>query len=302
MKRKPILLLLAVSFVLRCLLAGAMELNNDEVYYWTYAQHLQWNYFDHPPFIAFLLRFFTANLLWQDEFFLRLGSVVCGTFSTWLIYLIGKRIKDEQTGLLAACLFTASFYGTVIAGLLVMPDAPQMVFWLLSILLMIKITGPKQNLKKLPFRLVMLGLAIGACMLSKLHGVFLWAGFAGYVIFCWRQLLKSPWLYCSVVVTLLLLLPVVLWNADNGFISYAYHSNRVELWGPVRWEGFLRELFGEVLYNNPVNFVLLLMALTALARKKWRLPSAAGGLAGFIALLLIAVVVLLSLHRDTLPQ
>ncbi len=56
--------------------AANTELSNDEVYYWTYALQLQWNYFDHPPLVALLIRFFTGNLAVQQEFFIRLGSIV----------------------------------------------------------------------------------------------------------------------------------------------------------------------------------------------------------------------------------
>lgn len=52
-----------------------LQLGNDEVYYLTYAQKLQWNYFDHPPFIALVIKCFSANLLLKHEVFLRLGFI-----------------------------------------------------------------------------------------------------------------------------------------------------------------------------------------------------------------------------------
>ena len=73
---------LLVSIIVKLILAFFIELNNDEVYYWTYARRLQWNYFDHPPGIALLLKIFTANLTFQSEFFLRLGPICCSVIST----------------------------------------------------------------------------------------------------------------------------------------------------------------------------------------------------------------------------
>src|SRR5258706_5368501 len=134
--------LVVIAFVVKCVLAGITELNNDEVYYRLYALKLQWNYFDHPPMIAVMLKLFTANLFFQNEFFLRLGILVCSVVSTWLVYCIGRRISDEQSGLLAAFLFITSPYCSVIAGLLLIPDGPQLVWWLWSVLLMLKITDP----------------------------------------------------------------------------------------------------------------------------------------------------------------
>src|SRR5204862_89025 len=190
-------LLIAISFIARCILACITELNNDEVYYWTYAKKLQWNYFDHPPGLALLLKIFTLNLHFQQEFFLRLGSIVCAAVSTWLIYLIGKKIKNEFTGIIAAVLFTASPYCSIIAGLLVIPDAPQLVFWLTSILLMLNIIDPQARRRKLQQRFVLLGLCIGCCMLCKIHGVFLWVGFLSYIIFYQRKLLRQSFLFYS---------------------------------------------------------------------------------------------------------
>src|SRR5258706_12667650 len=103
--RKKILLLILLSTLVRCTIAGFLEFGNDEVYYWTYAQHLAWNYFDHPPMVALLIRFTTINLHFQYEFFVRLGPILCAAFNTWLIFLIGSKIKDEQTGWYASLLY-----------------------------------------------------------------------------------------------------------------------------------------------------------------------------------------------------
>ena len=41
--------LLAVSAIVRGILAAWLEFGNDEVYYWTYALYPDWSHFDHPP-------------------------------------------------------------------------------------------------------------------------------------------------------------------------------------------------------------------------------------------------------------
>ena len=61
--------------------ASVLELGNDEVYYFQYAMDLQPNYFDHPPGVAWLIRIFTLNLVLTDEFFIRLGAIVCAATS-----------------------------------------------------------------------------------------------------------------------------------------------------------------------------------------------------------------------------
>ena len=128
-----------MSSLLRMVVAGSLELGNDEVYYQTYALHLQWNYFDHPPMVALLIRLSTANLCFQHEFFIRLGPILCAAAGTWLIFIIGRRIGNTKTGWIAAILYNTSFYTSVIAGTFILPDSPQVLCWLMSMYFMIRI-------------------------------------------------------------------------------------------------------------------------------------------------------------------
>jgi Dolichyl-phosphate-mannose-protein mannosyltransferase len=74
------------------LIAFTTELGNDEVYYRLYADPLQWNYFDHPPMVGWLIRVSTFNFLIDTGFTIRLGAVLCSAFATWLMFLCGKRL------------------------------------------------------------------------------------------------------------------------------------------------------------------------------------------------------------------
>src|SRR5437764_11289360 len=139
---RNVLLLIIFSSALRLIVASVTELGNDAVYYWTYAQHLQWNYFDHPPMVALWIRIFTANLGLQDhEVFIRLGSIISCAVSTWLIYLTVKKLDSARAGWIAACLYNASIYAGIIAGLFILPDSPQMVFWCLSLYLLVQMVN-----------------------------------------------------------------------------------------------------------------------------------------------------------------
>jgi len=45
----------AYAFALKLVYIGLVDLLPQEAYYWNYAQHLDWSYFDHPPMIAWLI-------------------------------------------------------------------------------------------------------------------------------------------------------------------------------------------------------------------------------------------------------
>jgi len=158
--RRALWILLLASFVVRAGIAGIIELGNDEVYYWTYAKFPALSHFDHPPMVGWIIQLFTLNLLFDSEFFLRLASVVFGTISTYLIFLIGKTIKDSMTGLYASFLFTASFYCFIISGTFIMPDTPQVLFWLLSLLFLLKSLPDKELSKKSRKYLLLSGLTV----------------------------------------------------------------------------------------------------------------------------------------------
>ena len=50
--RQRLSYLLLFTFLFKLLIAGLIELGNDEVYYYTYALQLDWSYFDHPPMVG----------------------------------------------------------------------------------------------------------------------------------------------------------------------------------------------------------------------------------------------------------
>jgi hypothetical protein len=110
-------------------------------------------------------------------------------------------------------------------------------------------------------------LCIGLAALSKIHGLFLWAGFGLFILLKRISLLKNWRLYVAVLITLLCLIPVVYWNIENNFVTYKFHSARVNH-HQILWNSFLQELAGEFIYQNPVVFVLVIISIIYVIRKK----------------------------------
>jgi hypothetical protein len=296
-------MLLAVSLLVRGLMAGIIELGNDEVYYWTYARYPDLSHFDHPPMVGWVIQIFTLDLTLQNDFFIRLAPVVFGTLSTGLMFLIGKQVKNELTGLYAALLFTASFYGFVLSGTFILPDTPQVFFWLLTLWLLTgSLVGSPAN-SAAKTRLFYAGIAAGLAFLSKYHAVFLVAGAGAYLIFHNRAWFRKRVLYLAFICFLLLTLPVVFWNIDHDFISFTFHENRVS----ITESGFqpqflLTELGGQFFYNNPINVILIILALVALFNKENYLDKGQTWLILWLSVPLILVFTGFSFFRATLPH
>ncbi|MGI8951286.1 MAG: ArnT family glycosyltransferase [Chitinophagaceae bacterium] len=249
----PLLSIIIISSLIRCIIGNFVELGNDEVYYWTYALRLDASYFDHPPLIAYLIRSSTFNLQFNQEIFVRLVAIIGSAFNTWLIYKITFLIKNKRAGLYAALLYTSSFYTSIICGLFILPDSPQVVFWLLSIYLMIKIFILKTEKKS---AIIFLGITIGFCALSKISGLYLWFAAGLFILFFDRKQLSNAYLWLSIAITLIIISPVLYWNIQNHFITYTYQSGRLSTVNGISFSSFFAELLGEIFYHNPINYFL----------------------------------------------
>ena len=292
--KKWVLLLIGVFFIFRLFTAAVLELGNDESYYWLYSRQLQWNYFDHPPLIALWVRISTLNGLLTDfEAAIRLGSIVSCACATWFLFKTVSLIKDERAGWFAACLLNASFYAGLVAGLMVMPDSPQLFFWTLCLWQLARLLQDDRN----KWTWVLFGVSAGLCIMSKLHGVFLLTGFVLFALLKKRNWLHQPLFYISILIALLITTPLLVWNLNHDFNSLRFHSNRVDITEtqPAK-DSFWLETVSQVIITNPVNFILIAISLVWFVGRRNLHPLLTA--CHFIALPFIAFVVFLSLFRD----
>ena len=301
--KKKTLLLIVIATLVRSIIAATIELGNDEVYYRMYAQYLQWNYFDHPPMVGWLIRFTTANLLLDHEFFIRLGAIVSAAITTWFLFLSGKKLNNEYTGFLAAIIYTATIYGSIIAGTFILPDSPQMVCWAAGLYLLIGITENKNINTQKKKSLLLFGIIAGVGMLCKIHTSFLWLGFLLYVLFYHSKWLQQPMLYIAGIITILFFYPVIQWNIDNHFVTYLYHSKRVDVAsGGLNFDSFITFSVGQLLYFNPVIFPFLVIGTVASFKNNLPVSMAHKRLLLFSALPLIVIATLVSFFKEVLPH
>ena len=301
--KNKLLLLIAISTVLRLIITFTLELSNVEAYYWVFAQHLQWNYFDHPPMVAWLIRLTTANLLLHNEVFVRLGAVISSAICIWLIFKIGTVINNQRTGWLAALLYTSSIYCSISVGAFIIPDSPQMVFWLASILILIKISNSTTYNSKLTLLWCQFGVMSGLCIMSKVHGIFLWLGVVLYALVINRAWLKFKGFYLSAVISLIIVSPIIIWNLQNNFISYQFHISRVTFVGTgIQISVFIKELLGVIVLTNPVNFFFIVSSLIWVFKGKCPIDKNNIQILLFCSLPLIVVLLFISLFRETFPH
>ena len=287
--------LLTISVLVRGFLAAFIEFGNDEVYYWTYAMYPDWSHFDHPGMVGWIMQIFSLNLLLHSEFALRLSSIIFMTLDTFIIYKIGCLVKNKIAGFYAALLYTASFYCFVITGVFIMPDTPLMLFTLLAMWCFVKWTRHGTSL-------LWAGFFTGLALLSKYSAGFIWVGVGLYILFYDRKQLKNKYLYLSILISAVCMLPLLIWNMQNDFISFTFHGDRVSLFGKLQPLDFLAEIAGELGYNNPINYILIIIALVAFGRGKKYLDETSGRLLLCFALPFIGLFWFFSLTRPILPH
>ena len=297
---KKLWYLIGFTLLFKIFIASSIELGNDEVYYYTYALQPDWNYFDHPPMIALLIKFTTLNLHWLSNLSMRLGAITGCAIATLFVYFTGRKIGTERTGWFAALIYNISIYTGIISGLFILPDSPQMIFWTASIFFILQtIDQPSKNPSLKHW--LSIGLLIGLTTLCKVHGLYLWAGLGLFILLKRRNWLLNGKIYLGIIVSLLCLIPIIVWNFQNNFITYRFHSERVSNHN-INPGAFVQEFLGEMIYQNPILFVLIIVALIWLIRNRKTQINDRSILLLCLSVPMIGLFWAISLFNPTLPH
>ncbi len=213
--------LIAYALVLRLIYAGTVELMPEEAYYWNYSRHLALGYLDHPPMVAWLIRLGTA-LFGQNEFGVRAGALFCGAVTAIFVYRLTRNLFGEVSAL-AAVLLAQTLPYFFLSGLLMTPDAPLVAAWAASLYFL------ERALIANRYRAWWLaGICLGLGMISKYTIAVLAPVTAAFMLWdspsrhWWRRI--DP--YVAALLALAIFSPVLIWNAQHGWASFAFQTSR----------------------------------------------------------------------------
>jgi 4-amino-4-deoxy-L-arabinose transferase-like glycosyltransferase len=248
---------------LRLIVAAITPLTFDEAYYWTWSKHLAGGYYDHPPMVALLIRLGTM-VAGDTEFGIRLVSVLLALPMSFAVFraawlLFGDRkLASTATLLLNATLMAAA--GTTI----VTPDAPLLIASAFVLVCLAELQASGRAAWWLG-----VGASVGAALLSKYTALFF-----GAAILLWlvavpelRRWLRSPWPYLGGLLSFAMFSPVLVWNAQHQWMSFAKQLGRarIESFNP----SYLAELVPtQFVLATPLVYILGLMGLYALIRHR----------------------------------
>jgi dolichol-phosphate mannosyltransferase len=213
--------LIAYAFVLRVVYAGSVELMPEETYYWNYSRHLDFGYLDHPPLVAWLIRMATA-VFGQTEFGVRAAALAAGIVTSIFVYRLARNLFGEASALAALLLAQALPY-FFLSGLLMTPDALMVAAWAGALYFLERaLIGNK------PRAWYLVGVCLGIGMISKYSIALLAPATLAFMLWdpksrrWWRR--SEP--YLGAFIALAIFSPVIIWNAQHEWASFAFQTSR----------------------------------------------------------------------------
>jgi 4-amino-4-deoxy-L-arabinose transferase-like glycosyltransferase len=218
---KYLFYLILGTTIFRLIYINIPNLAPQEAYYWDYSRHLALSYFDHPPILAWSIYLFT-HIGTQSAFFIRLVCVLVSAGLTYLTYQIGKSLFDAKVGFYSAALLNCILVFSL-GAIIATPDTPMIFFWVLSFYFFIKLILT-QRIKWWH----LLGISTGLALLSKYTAIFIILSVFLFLLFSRQNrrwlLTKEP--YLALILAFLVFSPVIIWNAQNHWVSFLFQSSR----------------------------------------------------------------------------
>ncbi len=213
--------LVVIGFLLRLIYLGQVELLPEDAYYWNYAQHLAPGYLDHPPMVAWLIWLGTA-MFGNTEFGVRIAALSCSAVAAVFAYRLTRNLFGGPAALVALVLMQVlPFF--FLGGMLMTPDAPMTAAWVAALYYL-----ERALLAGRPRAWLLAGVAIGFGMVSKYTiGMLVPAAF----LFVMLDRQSRRWLlrwepYAALVIAAIIFSPVIFWNAQHEWASFAFQTSR----------------------------------------------------------------------------
>lgn len=208
-----------------------------------------------PPLIS-LIRKIPYWLFDYSLVGVRLFATLAGVGILILCCLIAKELSGKSKAILLSGICILAFLPFYRNHTLFQPVAFDQLFWTLGFYFIIKFID-SQNKKFL----ILLGISLAIGLMNK-YTIIVWAFgiFIGLFFYQKGSMFKNKWLYISSMLSLLIFLPNIIWQAQNEFalLSHlqALKNNQLDGINPIS--------FGLEQLNFPFTLVISLLGLVAL--------------------------------------
>jgi hypothetical protein len=264
------------------LAASVVDLGHSEAYYIAISRHFALSYFDHPP-LSFWIAWATMKLTGSDAVLVvRAPFIFLFIATTWLMFRLTAFLFGETAGAFAALLLNISPLFSLSIGAWVQPDGPLILCVLAATYCIARLANGSDQ--RHPYLLwAQAGFWLGLALLSKYYAALLPLSVLMFALTSrdHRQWLREPGPYIACAIAILLFSPVLIWNWQNDWISFAFQGERVvENRGlGLRW--LLDSILGQAALIGPWIWIPMLFACAHAVRegrtdsKSWLILSVA---------------------------
>ncbi len=259
-KRNAVIVVCA-AVIFKIFVSAVLELHPDEAYYWLWSQHLSLGYYDHSPMIAYFIKLTT--LFSDAEVFVRLSSVLVTIILSVLMWKFAKKLFSETVA--AASVIAVNTLPLMLIGsIIITPDTPVFLFYSFTLYFLWRLSETGQT--KYWY---ITGVFFGLTLLSKYTGILFMPCLLIYMILD-KKLgwFKNKHFYLMFVTAFIVFLPVVIWNLNNGLISFLYQLNHGLYSTKLKFNFIFEYLGGQCLVAGPFIFIAGLIASIAYFKSK----------------------------------
>jgi 4-amino-4-deoxy-L-arabinose transferase-like glycosyltransferase len=255
--------LIAAMTALRMVYAGVLDLRTDEAYYWTWSKESVLSFLDHPPMIAWFIRFGTA-IFGDTNLGVRFAGIVAMLATQLLLADIVRRVTHDFRAVVLAVLMpeAALYYGLLMAK--VAPDVALIPFAVAMVWALVRLDESNDARWWLAA-----GIFAGLALLSKFTAFMLLPAVAAFMLVPdWRRRwLTSPYPWLAALIAGLVFMPVLIWNWQHDWASFRFQLVRATATRDVSLRT-VGEFIG--LQLGLVGFILLPVVLSGVALTAWR--------------------------------
>jgi 4-amino-4-deoxy-L-arabinose transferase-like glycosyltransferase len=261
----------------------------DELYYIACSDRLALGYVDHPPFAPFLLRLNRA-FLGDSIPSIRFLPALSGAASVYLTGLMARRMGAGLFGQgLAALSLVVAPVPLIFFGFFSM-NAFEILIWVAGCFVLVELARTGNERLWLMF-----GLIAGVGLQNKHTFVLLGVGLAvGLLLTPERRYLASKWLWLGAALALVLFLPNIWWQIQNGWPSLEFYRN-ADIYKNVPTPP-LTVLLNQILFMSPATLPIWLAGLV------FCLGSRAGRSYRFIGWIFVTLMLLMLIGQKSRPD
>lgn len=244
--------------------SAGLELHYEEAQYWLWSTRLDWSYYSKGPLVAWLIAAATAAL-GHGEAQVRLFAWLAHGLFLLAVYGFARDLWGRRDAALWAVALAAVTPVHFLLGGVMTTDVFLFLFWTLGLW-----AAHRALVGQRPRAWYAMGGAVGVGALGKLSIGLLPAATALVMLLrpAWRHHYRAPQPWLAALLALLLMAPMVGWNAAHDWVMVRHEGGHVAA-GGFDGHGLAEFVGGQFIALSP----LLLATLVAVL---WRPPAAPG--------------------------